>query len=163
MKILFEDAVINKLEGKKLFRKLFWSGLLIFVPSWAIANGLLFLPSSSSIDTIILVLSFIELVGITLFIGGLLFEFEFQTRWKKIVAFGVVILLVGYWIVPFIINLFYPQFISLDFIRQLFLPPLVIRLIPAFTEIFGTLVILSGVFFGSKNETEKVVQSRWGP
>ena len=139
-----------------MFRKLFWSGFLIFIPSWAFANGLLFLPSSSNIDIIILVLSFIELVGITLLIGGLLFEFEFQTYWKKIVIFGVLILLAGYWVIPLIINFLYPQVISLDFVRTIFSPPLLVRLVPAATEISGTLIILLSIYFGStKNEMEK--------
>lgn len=141
-----------------MFRKLFWSGILIFIPSWAFANGLPFLPSSSSIDTIILVLSFIELVGITLLIGGLLFEFKFRTYWKKVVMFGVVTLLVGYWVIPLIINFLYPQIILLDFVRQIFSPPLLVRLAPAITEISGILVILLGVYFGStKNGMEKII------
>lgn len=136
--------------------KLFWYGILIFIPSWAFANGLLFLPSSSYIDYIILVLSFVELAGITLLIGGLLFEFEFKNYWKKIIILGVAVLLVGYWVIPPIINFLYPQVIPLDFVRQIFLPPLLVRLVPAATEITGTLIILWGVIFSpQKNEKDK--------
>ncbi|WXG39869.1 MAG: hypothetical protein WED07_03430 [Candidatus Freyarchaeum deiterrae] len=157
-----------------MVRTLFWSGILIFIPSWAFANGLLFLPSTSDINNIILVLSFVELAGITLLIGGLLLEFEFQTYWKKIVPVGVVILLVGYWVMPFIISFLYPQVIALDFVSQISIiflypqaiplifvsqistPPLWARLVPAATEITGTLIILlSAIFSPQKNEKEK--------
>nr|MDO8082463.1 hypothetical protein [Candidatus Freyarchaeota archaeon] len=139
-----------------MVRKLFWSGILIFIPSWAFANGLLFLPTTSDIDNMILVLSFVELAGITLLIGGLLFEFEFQTYWKKIIMIGVAILLVGYWVIPLIINFLYPQVIPVDFVRQIFMPSLWVRLSPAATEITGTLIILLGVNSSpQKNEMEK--------
>lgn len=127
-------------------KKQFWTGILIFLPSWAVANGLLFLPRTSQIDVMILVLSLVELAGIVLIIGGLLFEFEFDSYWKKIIIIGVVILLVGYWVINPVIYFLYPQPpIPLDFVRQIFMPPLLIQLMPAATEIIGIIIILTSV------------------
>jgi hypothetical protein len=157
-----------------LVKRLFWSGILIFIPSWALANGLLFPPSTSDINNAIFVLSWIELIGIILLSCGLVWEFEFQAFWKKIIIIGAIVLWVGYWIIPFIISALYPQFISLDFESQILIgflyPPLIplnlvsqistpalwIRLVPAATEITGTIIILLSAFFGQqKSEIEK--------
>lgn len=88
---------------RELSRKVFWYGVLIFVPSWALANGLLFLPSTNEKDLVISLLSLVELIGITVLVGGLLFGFDFDS--KKIVILGVAILLVGYWVIPLAIYL----------------------------------------------------------
>lgn len=138
-------------------KKQFWSGILIFLPSWALANGLLFLPRTSQINVTILVMSFVELAGIVLIIGGLLFEFNFDSYWKKIVIIGVLVLLVGYWIInPVIFYLFPQPAIPLDFLRQLFMPPIWIQLIPAATEIIGIIIILTSIKFSEQkvNETK---------
>lgn len=140
-------------------KKPFWFGILIFLPSWALANGLLFLPRTSQIDVTILVLSFVELIGIVLIIVVLLLEFKFDSYWKKIVIMGVSVLLVGYWIINPVIFYFFPQpAIPLDFLRQLFIfmPPIWIQLIPAATEILGIIIILTSIKFSKQklNETK---------
>jgi hypothetical protein len=159
---------------RKLVKRLFWSGILIFIPSWALANGLLFPLSTSAINNAIFVLSWIELIGIVLLSCGLVWEFEFRANWKKIVAIGAVVLWVGYWVIPLIISTLYPQFISLDFesqvligflyppfiplilVNQISAPSLWISLVPAATEITGTIIILLSAFFGlQKSEIEK--------
>ncbi len=86
-----------------MFKRGFWYGVYIFIPSWALANGLLFLPSTSETDLVIFLLSLVELIGIAVLVGGLLFEFDFNSYHKKIVILGVAILLVGYWVVPLVI------------------------------------------------------------
>ncbi len=63
----------------------------------------------------------------------------------KIVIFGVAFLLVGYWVVPLAIYLLYHTLIPLDFVKNLFLLPLAVYLIPASIEIIGTVIILIGV------------------
>lgn len=128
-----------------MFKRGFWYGVYIFIPSWALANGLLFLPSTSETDLVIFLLSLVELIGITVLVGGLLFEFDFNSYHKKIVILGVAILLVGYWVVPLVIYLIYPIPIPLDFVKNFFLPPLSVRLIPAATEITGIVIIFIGV------------------
>ncbi|MBS7250323.1 MAG: hypothetical protein KIH08_07000 [Candidatus Freyarchaeota archaeon] len=130
---------------EELFRKVFWYGFLIFIPSWALANGLLFLLSTDETDLVIFSLSLVELIGITMLVGGLLFGFDFDSYAKKIVIFGVAILLVGYWVVPLAIYLLYPTLIPVNFVKNWFLPPLAVRLIPAAIEIIGTGIILVGV------------------
>ncbi len=151
---LFKNS--KTLKGRDL-KKQFWTGILVFLPSWALANGLLFLPRTSQIDVTILVLSFVELAGIVLIIGGLLFEFKFYSYWKIIIIIGVLILLVGYWVINFVIFYFYPQpAIPLDFLRQIFMPPIWIQLIPAATEIIGIIIILTSIKFSEQkvNETK---------
>jgi len=156
----------------------FWLGILIFIPSWAIANGLLFLPSTSTISNIILVLSFVELAGIVLLSGGALLDSEFRTYWKVIVYIGIVVLWVGYWVIPFINYFLFPQPYTLDFASQILIiflypqaipsifisqiisqistPQLWVRLVPAATEITGTVIILLSVNFGQrKSKIEK--------
>lgn len=126
--------------------KLFYLGIVTFLIAFIGANGLLFLPSSGQIDLIIFMLSFVELLGILLIIGGLLFEFEFDPHRKKLVSLGAVILLLGYWVVPFVIYFAFPQpLIPIDLLRQLFLPPLLVRLTPAAVEITGLLIIITSV------------------
>ncbi|MHA1209746.1 MAG: hypothetical protein ACTSRF_11070 [Candidatus Freyarchaeota archaeon] len=104
--------------------KLFYLGIVTFLIAFIGANGLLFLPSSGQIDLIIFMLSFVELLGIL----------------------GAVILLLGYWVVPFVIYFAFPQsLIPIDLLRQLFLPPLLVRLTPAAVEITGLLIIITNV------------------
>lgn len=146
---------------RELSRKVFWYGVLIFVPSWALANGLLFLPSTNEKDLVISLLSLVELIGITVLVGGLLFGFDFDS--KKIVILGVAILLVGYWVIPLAIYLLYPTLISLDFVKNLFLPPLVVRLIPAAIEITGTVIVFIGVKVNRQGiYPENSNQPNWG-